>query len=218
MKVYIDSCVFQDLKKEENKELFEFIKSSKPKNIYCFSEAHLQDLTRDRSDEKFKDMNFIEQIVDNNCYCYDKKIIFQYCTPTEYYNYFEWPDLTSFNSDNSIFSGFESLFKLIPLDFKLFMPNEQIPLDCPDEFIELLQKTTNFYDFSVNFLSFTETLTNEQKKFKEFVTYLHKNSLIKNVYENIGIKGFDGDKIIDKESIRLNQTVNYTMLSKRCCT
>ncbi|MEO6838606.1 MAG: hypothetical protein ABI185_09455 [Ginsengibacter sp.] len=199
MTIYLDSCVYQDLKKEKNGILLNLIKADKSRNIYCFSEAHLFDLTRDSTNEKFDDMDFIESIADNNCYYYKKKICFEYITPKEYYNSFEWPNLANLKNEVSVFSGFENILKSIPLNFNGFITSGQIPIDCPVQFIELLNKTTNFYEFASAMLDFTESLTNEQKSFKEFIKYLHKNSLIGKIYESFGIKGFDGEKITNKE-------------------
>ena len=109
MTIYLDNCVYQDLKRDENHALLDIIKVSKLKDIYCFSEAHLFDLTRDTSGEKFKDMDFIEGIAENNCYFYNEKICFEYYTPKAYYDSFEWPDLSNIKSENFFFSGFEIL-------------------------------------------------------------------------------------------------------------
>jgi len=208
MTIYLDSCIFQDLKKEENSILLNLIKNDKSQNIYCYSEAHLFDLTRDSSDKKFVDMDFIESIADDNCYHYNKKICFEYLTPKEYYTSFEWPDSKNLKAEVSVFAGFENILKLIPLNFNDFISPEQLPIDCPIQFTELLSKTTNFYDFTSAMLDFTENLTNEQKSFKEFIQYLHKNSLVGNIYEGAGIKGFDGEKITNKQEF-LQSYSNY---------
>jgi len=208
MTIYLDSCVYQDLKKDENSSLLNLIRSDKSQNIYCYSEALLFDLTRDSSNEKFNDMAFIESIVDNNCYYYNKKICFKYITPEDYYNSFEWPDLKDLKGEVSVFAGFENILKLIPLKFTDFISSDQIPNDCPVQFIEMLNKTSNLYEFVSAMLDFTESLTNEQKSFKTFIQYLHKNSLIGNIYESAGIKGFDGEKITNKEEF-LQSYGNY---------
>lgn len=208
MTIYIDSCVLQDFKKDEYSEIVRQIESDKPKNIYCFSEAHLFDLARDETNEKYKDMKFMEEIVDNNCFFYNKKICFEYCTPEEYYNSFEWPNVKDFDSDGSLHSMFSN-FKTIPLQLNQFLNEEDIPQDCPLEFIELLKGTSTMYDFMVGFLDFTEDMTNEQKKFKELIKYLHQNSLTCKIYESIGIKGFDGDKVIDMDTFRETFSAYY---------
>ena len=59
MRIYLDTCIVQDLKNENNKELLNSIIQSKGELVYCFSEAHLYDLARDKTDEKFADMQFM---------------------------------------------------------------------------------------------------------------------------------------------------------------
>lgn len=66
MRIYLDNCVLQDLK--VNITLFEVVSLNKHSNIYTYSEAHIMDLLRDKSEQKFKDAEFIEKIVDNNCW------------------------------------------------------------------------------------------------------------------------------------------------------
>ena len=198
MTIYLDSCVFQYLKREKNSALLDLIRADKSKNIYCFSEAHLFDLNRDPSDEKFKDMEFIEGIVENNCYFYDKRICFEYYTPAEYYDSFEWPDLSNIRPENFCCPSLENILRLIPLNFKDLIPAEQFPADYPKQFVELLNKTSNFYDFISASLDFTSSLANEKKVFGEFVRYLHKSSLVEGIYKSAGIVGFDGNRITDK--------------------
>lgn len=215
MRIYIDSCVFQGFKRGDFSDLFIAIKEDKLKNLYCFSEAHLYDLARDTSDEKFTDMKFIEDIVENNCYYYNKKISFDHFTPTEYYNLYDWDNVTSFFFDDNIFADtFKSIFKSIPLNFRDFIQDDQIPEGFPPAFMELLLGTTTVYDFFHRFLSFTAELTSEQKKFKEFIRYLHKSSLTTNIYETIGIKGFDGTKVIDKQLFRETYSEHFLKNAK----
>ena len=85
MRIYLDTCVFQDLKNEENKNFLSSIIKSKGECIYCFSEAHIQDLSRDKTNEKFSDMSFMGMIVDNNCFFYEKKFLVSNYTPLNYY-------------------------------------------------------------------------------------------------------------------------------------
>lgn len=211
MRIYLDSCVFQDLKKEEGQNLMSLILNSKGKNIYCFSEAHLYDLRRDKSSEKYTDMELMETIVENNCFYYDKKINFEHLTPKEYFGRYDWTEYQSslLTGEDDFSTSIQTLFKSIPLKFTDFFSIDQLPLDCPDEFKELLTHPTTLYEFALSFLSFTEDLSSEQKRFKNFVSYLHKNSLIPNIHELVGIKGFDGEKIVDKDLFLETYTAYY---------
>jgi hypothetical protein len=207
MRIYLDSCVYQDIKRKADDELLTLILHAKKNNIYCFSEAHIYDLVRDKSDKKLKDMELIERVAERNCYYYDKKIQFAYYSPTEYYKRFDWtPTEKAFENEstNSLFT----FLKFIPLNFKLHIKSDQIPPDCPKDFIPLLEKSTTMYDFCINFLDFTEDLTEDQKKFKEFVKYLHKNALTGKIYEGLGIKGFDGTEVVDRQIFK-DSYLNY---------
>jgi hypothetical protein len=95
MRIYLDTCVLQDLKNEELKPLFDAIIQSKGEFMYCFSEAHIQDLSRDKTDNKFSDMAFMEKIVDDNCFYYEKAFLVDNFTPQQYYNRYDWSSVSS---------------------------------------------------------------------------------------------------------------------------
>jgi hypothetical protein len=207
MRVYLDTCVIQDLKKENNKDLLEAIIQSKGELIYCFSEAHLYDLARDKTDEKFGDMLFMEQIVGNNCFHYDKGFIGDYFTPTEYYNRFKWPGIASANEfitglteGDDVFGRLtKSFLSAIPMNFKdSISQSQQLPEDMPQDLAEVLLSSSNMYEFMLNMTNYSDTLSVEQSKFKEQLQYLHKNSLTNNL-SLLGIEGYDGTTITDKE-------------------
>lgn len=218
MRIYLDTNILQDLKKEAKALLLQKIREDGLRNTYCFSEAHIYDLSRDKSDEKFSDMAFMEEVVSNNCFFFDKKICFEYRTPTEYYNSFDW----SYTFDTGeLFSGddlgkiMETVFKAIPLDFKTFISSDQLSGDIPLEFRDLLEQPTNYYEFFQVFLQFSEGLSNEQKRFKAFIQYLHQNSLITGIYEVIGINGYDGINITDKDKFRESYSAYFSRFQKR---
>ena len=200
MRVYLDNCVFQDLKKEENAELLALIKASKGEMVYFFSEAHLQDLTRDESYEKYSDMDFLVQIVDDNCMSYNKtKVQFNLCTPREYYDSFEW----GLNYHKDFMSdSFLSIFKTIPLDFNSLIVAGEAVDAMPNNLKNVLLRPTNLYDFMIAMLDLTESLTQEQKEFKELLKYLHENSLTYSLYKQIGIDGYDGKDVVDIAAFR----------------
>lgn len=205
MRVYLDSCVFQDLKEERYKELLSLIMADKARNIYCFSEAHLYDLSRDKTNYKFSDMGFMEKICENHCFFFNKKTRFEYRTPAQYYDSFDWSYVTTFDdlfSEDGFGNLFQLMLKAIPLDFKDFLSFDQLPGDIPEDFKTLLLKPSNAYEFFQAFMEFTDELTNEQKKFRELIKYLHKNSMTDKIYEGLKIEGYSGGKIIDKEKLR----------------
>ncbi|PKK38236.1 hypothetical protein BWI96_00100 [Siphonobacter sp. SORGH_AS_0500] len=209
MRIYLDTCVIQDLKDNSNKEMLELIIKSKGEIIYCFSEAHLHDLSRDKTDEKFTDMQFMEQIVDSNCYHYDKGIMFNNLKPIEYYNSFDWENIasandlfTDFSEDDELFGGvLKYMFSNIPLDFKNVIYQDQIPEDMPKDLVDMLLKPSDMYEFMLSITDYSDSLSIEQKKFKEQLQFLHKNQLRDNL-KFLGIEGYDGDVITDKEKFR----------------
>lgn len=207
MRIYLDSNVFRDLKKAENADLLKVILDDKANNIYCYSEAHLLDLTRDKTNKKFEDMDFMEKIVDGNSWYYNKRIIFHHVAPKDFYDPFpESPDKL-FDSedlfqDNPLLSLALSFFKLIPLDFKAMLANAPQPVVIPEKFKELLEKPSNMYEFMMAFGDFTNDVSSEQKHFKELISYLHEQKVISKLYEQIGIKGYDGDKVTDRDAFR----------------
>jgi len=217
MRIYLDTCILQDLKNETNKDLLDLIIQSKGELIYCFSEAHLYDLARDKTDENFSDMQFMEQIVDDNCYYYDKQILVDNFKPVEYYNRFDWTSTTSANdlitnvSEDDTFGGLFksilSLFSSIPLNFKELIPQSQLPDDMPSNMKNLFD-VSNMGEWMSVLTNYSDTLTTEQKEFKEQLQYLHKNQLTNNL-NLLGIEGYDGKTITDKEKFRNSYTDYY---------
>lgn len=207
MRIYLDSCVIQDLKRIQQKDLLDFIIQDKENNTYCYSEAHLQDLIRDKGNQKFEDLDFMETIVDSNCWSYDKKILFDHIKPKDYYNPF--PDYSDklFDSEE-IFSediispSFKTFLQNLPLDFNQIIPPNSLPTDLPEEFKFLLEEPTNFFEFICAFGNFTNNISADQKKFKKLISYLHNSNLGTSFLEPLGIKGFDGNKVTDKIKFR----------------
>ena len=122
MRIYLDNCVIQDLKRPELSGFLDSIKLDKENNVYCYSEAHLQDLMRDKSNHKFDDLKFMEDVVDSNCWHYNKKILFDHIKPKDFYDPFPEYSDKLFDSDelfsgDLVFKTMEGIFKNIPLDF-----------------------------------------------------------------------------------------------------
>lgn len=216
MRVYLDNCVIQDLKKDSRKSLLDYVIYSKGEFIYCFSEAHIQDLSRDKTDNKFSDMVFMETIVDDNCFYYNKAFLVDNFKPIEYYNRFDWSSITSstelltnVSEDDSfgeIFKSMMSLFSDIPLNFKELIPKNQLPEDMPSDMKSLLE-ASNMGELMSALTNYSDTLTEEQKALKELLQYLHKNKITNNL-KLIGIEGYDGQQITDKEKF-IDSYTNY---------
>jgi hypothetical protein len=215
MRIYVDNCVFQLLKCENKKDLFELIISGKGENQYFFSEAHLQDLSRDKTLQKEDDLVFIEGIVDNNCLWFKDKELYNYYTPTDCYKSFDWSDSRFLGAFN-LFNGdlFKNLLESMPLNLSEIISLDKLPKDIPLTFVEMLNKPTNFYEFCIGLFDFSTTLSTEQKKYKEFLQYLHANSLSAKLYEKSGIEGYDGIRITDKELFK-ESLFNLNILNQK---
>lgn len=104
---------------------------SKSHVIYCFSEAHLYDLNRDSSAEKYKDMDFLQTISDNNCFFFKDYTRFEYKTPREYYDDFDWSPVSSFEDLSNEYNWIFATFKAIPLNLADYIKAEDLPANMP---------------------------------------------------------------------------------------
>lgn len=201
MRIYLDSNLFRDLKKPENSSLYNLILADKDLNYYCFSEAHIQDLTRDDTDRKFSDMDFMETIVGNNCWGYNKGMEVTFRTPREYFEDYDWnvgTDLLA--SDDIMIDLLKEHFRRIPLNWDQFIDVEQLPSDFPEDLRPVLLESGTMLDFMEAMLDLTANLSAEQPRFKRLLQYLHRSSGEHFLYERVGIKGFNGKEIIDFEA------------------
>ena len=210
MRIYLDSCVFQDLKKEECRNLLALVKADKQYNIYCYSEAHLYDLSRDLGNDKYDDMEFIERIVDANCFSFNEKVLFNYKTPREYYDLFDWSNVAKqYALNDSDFGKNELFLKNTTIQLADYITTEQLPVDFPKSLMKLISTGSNLFDIFSGFMSYTKELTTNQKSFKDLIKYLHNNSLTTKLYESIGIKGYNGNSIYDEETFNESYTDFY---------
>jgi hypothetical protein len=70
-RVYLDSNVFRALKKPENSDIAQKLLVAKDNTIFFFSQAHIDDLSRDKTDKKFLDYEFMEKFTDSDCISFD---------------------------------------------------------------------------------------------------------------------------------------------------
>lgn len=202
MRIYLDTNVFQFLEKPENRELYDLVLADKDRNYYCFSEAHVQDLIRDKTNQKLADMDFIESIAGSNFWYYEKEsmdVLFR--TPREYYNEKEWgmgADILT--SDDAMSTLIRESFRAIPLNWDQLIDKNQIPADFPEDMRAMLLEPVTLLDFLEAMLDMTENLSAEQPRFKKLLQYLHGAMGEHALYEKMGIKGYNGKEITDFES------------------
>ena len=214
MRIYLDNCVFQDLKNPNQKEMLDAIMDDKEHNIYCYSEAHLQDLIRDKSNEKFSDLEFMGTIVDGNCWYYENQILFDHTKPIDYYKPFpKYSDkLIDFDElmNDDLLSLIKPLFKTVPINLKGLIKKEDYPKEVFEQFSSLIENPTNLYEFISVFGDYTNDLSSSKKKdFKALISYLHQNIDSTLLFTHVGIEGFDGEKITDKEKFRESYTKHF---------
>lgn len=91
-RIYLDSNIYRYLKinhVNNFSSLFEKLIQLKDDIIFYYSYAHLSDLSRDKTDKKFEDLLFMEQLVDKNYLNLNSDENFvnvQIATPSEAYN------------------------------------------------------------------------------------------------------------------------------------
>jgi hypothetical protein len=201
MRIYLDSNVFRDLAKPENKELYDLVLKDKDQNVYCFSEAHIQDLVQDASDRKFADMDFMETIVDNNCWCHDDGLVIQFRNPRAYYNDYQWDVGTELmTSKDPIYIFIRETFRAIPIQFSTLINPNDLPADFPEDMKPLLLESATMLDFMEGMLDLTDTISTEQPRFKNLLRYFHRSFGQQIFYEKLGIKGYDGTAFTDWEA------------------
>lgn len=205
MRIYLDNCVLQDLK--VNNILFDAVCLNKRSNIYTYSEAHIMDLLRDKSEQKFKDAEFIEKIVDDNCWLYDKGTTLSYITPTEHLSNVSNNIDDTFNIQDTEFCGlFKSILEITPCPWDQTSFNE-LTDNYPTQLKSLYSNSSNMYEFMTNMLDLSDSLAEEQKEFKSILSYLH-SSIYSPLYKMMGIEGYGESRIEDKIAFR-ESFINY---------
>ena len=74
LKVYLDSNIYSDISKADDWELVNAVKShSECEILFLYSQAHLNDLSNDKTDNKFKELDLIEEIANTNFLQHDSQ-------------------------------------------------------------------------------------------------------------------------------------------------
>ena len=217
MRIYLDSNIFQRLKKESFSNLLQLINEDKKHNIYCYSEAHVLDLVRDSSNHKNHDLEFIEKIVDDNFWHYNKEILFDFIKPLEYLNSIDTE--TNFSIEDTLndntfpFSLLKNILLDCPLPFNEILSQNQTPSDFPESLKKVFLESTNMYEFTVAFTKYSNEIADTQKKFKEQLKFLKENQSKIDINKHLGIEGFENGKLIDKIKFR-DTLIKYFLKDK----
>ena len=201
MRIYLDSNVFRDLKKPENKVLYELILADKERNYYYFSEAHIQDLVQDSTDKKLDDMEFMETIVGNNAWHYTDRTDLEYWSPRTFYANFKWKEGTELmTNEGAIYVEIREQMRAIPVHIGSLIDSVALPADFPDDLKPLLLESVTMLDFMEAMLELTDALAADQSRFKRLLQYFHRSMTHPLLFEHMGIQGYDGKSVTDMDA------------------
>lgn len=103
IRIYLDTNVFSDLRNTcKYTETYNKILNMKEYCLFFYSDAHIEDLDRDSTDNKFQDLKFIETITDDNLLSYQWNqfsLNVTLATPTQYYESRNQPEIEGLNID-----------------------------------------------------------------------------------------------------------------------
>lgn len=209
-RIYFDKQIFSYLFKGNNALYENFLSNlynNKHNFLYCYSHAHLLDLKNDNTDIKYKELEFIETLVEDNYLSYhhiDKKTSCYLAKPTEAFNHIE--DDYKFSISNT----FSELFDDFDLSFatpeqqemffkaKGILTNQKIDFgfsqfqDLPKEITSPLSKILPLENYSMTLMEWTE----------HFMRMLQSMEADKTVYKSLR-------NIIDKHINNGKFTVEY---------
>lgn len=151
VRLYLDSNVFRQLKNSEisdSETLSQKIKTHSNRLLLFYSEAHMNDLNRDKSDKKFEDLEYMSQFVGTNYLSLrlGKEIVNSLiATPKEAFESIQDVDMesdeTDFNEllDNELLNDFPELKKSLQtineyLDSELVLDLEKNLAKQPEEY------------------------------------------------------------------------------------
>ena len=67
LKVYLDSNIYSDISKADDLELVNIVyRLSEDEILFIYSQAHLNDLSNDKTDNKYKELDLIEEVANTN--------------------------------------------------------------------------------------------------------------------------------------------------------
>lgn len=216
IRLYIDTNIYAAFKESEA-GLLEKIKGDiGNKLIVFFSTAHLNDLHRDKTDQKYIDLRFMGEIVEDNFFEYNEEINttdFWYLDPIKAYEQMNHDD-NSFADFFKILTG-DSESELGALDFiQGFMGSQEIDLNIDEQLKTADKETKELYD--------RIGLTKSKFSPKEWTEFLMKyfdmlqsdDSLIKAIRritkKNLNVEKFD----INIEALNFDSNLSNSVIGK----
>ncbi len=225
-RIYLDSNIFRYLKKGEKeiyRKLYSNLQKFDDRLLYYYSHAHLLDLEQDKTDYKFADMDFMEELVDTNYLVlpYDKEYVnVQIAKPREVFDGFEeiLPFEEYFNLDTlfdeELLASNPELYAQKELMQKLLNTNLNFGIEDslkgqPQETKDIIERLIPGYKNNFTFLEWI-------KKFSEMTSGLYND---KSVYKDLRRFSLDHLSLtkkydIDIESINFNEDLKDTPVQK----
>lgn len=168
VRIYFDKQIFSHLFKGEKERYVELLNKIRKNttNLYCYSHAHLLDLKNDTSDIKYKELEFMETIVNDNYLSYhalDKNTSCYLVTPPIAFEDVEEEIKPNFND-------------LLDFDYDIFTPQQQAQ-------IELAKDTFYNRKFDLDFINEgtpKELKPITEKLFPEKLSSMSMNDWVKN--------------------------------------
>ncbi|MCD8435929.1 hypothetical protein [Tenacibaculum finnmarkense] len=216
-RVYFDKQIFSNLfkgEKEEYQTLLEKIKDKKL--LICYSHALLLDLKNDKTDYKYKELEFIETLVNDNYLSYhalDKKTSPYLAKPLEAFKdleneddninfdeIFNFNDDTLTESEKKIYKTLKSVFYDTNFDLDI---NELQTDNFPvlDKLFPKTNKSMNLIDIVEYGMNLLKTLNEEKKVYKD---------LRKINDENLN----NGKFILEYDNIDFNENFKNSLFKK----
>jgi hypothetical protein len=202
--VYFDSQIFRYLKNKDKypgildtiSNLEKCLQENRSKFLFFYSHAHLLDLDNDLSDKKYDDLNFIENIVDDNYLCHttENKTHYYLFKPNKAYQNMVQDKFDGSNLDireifsldklNEIYDNnppkeiVESLNLIENITLSDLIPNINV---IPTELKETLSKFLPLSNPNIPFLDYINTVSALNVNFQEDISiYKDLRNLISN--------------------------------------
>lgn len=222
-RIYFDKQIFSHLFKGEKPLYQNFLKDlldNKDRFLYCYSHGHLLDLKNDKTDIKYKELDFIESLVGDNYLSYhalDKRTSCYLARPNEAFRDVDVEDEPF--SFSSIFEDLDlsyatpeqaeqlknatNILKNQKLDFG-FLQNQEIPKELNDtvgKFLPVGLNPMSIMEWTEHFMGMLETMEEDKTAYKGLRNVVDKN--INN-----------GKFTVEYDSIDFNDDLKNSVLQK----
>lgn len=221
-RVYFDKQIFSHLFKGENpiyQKLLKGLYQNKHNFLYCYSHAHLLDLRNDKTDIKYKELEFIETLVGDNYLSFhaiEKRTSCYLAKPTEAFDNLEDEEGFSFSN---IFDDVDLNFasqeqrdqfakaKDLLFNQKLDFNFSQIP-NLPEDTFSALSKILPLKSSSMSIMEWTEY-------FMGMVKTMQEDKSVYKGLRNVVDKNINNGKFtVEYNSIDFNDDLKNSVLQK----